>query len=60
MKIENANKERLIERLERNIEYVILSDQDMDRVSWPMQEGILISYNEAKLVIESLKSLNVK
>lgn len=47
--------EHLIKRLEKSVAFAEIEGEDMNDVSWGMQEGILISYNEAKAVIEALK-----
>lgn len=53
---ENINMEHLIKRLEKSVAFAEAEGENMDDVSWGMQEGILISYNEAKAVIEALKA----
>lgn len=42
---------KLIERMKGSIEFAEKEGENMDDVSWGMQEGILISYNEAKEVV---------
>ena len=51
--------EYLIKRLEKSVAFAELEGESMDDVSWGMQEGILISYNEAKVVIEALKAFKI-
>jgi len=46
--------ENLLSRLKTSISYAEKQGEDMDSVSWGMQEGILISYNEAKKIVEAL------
>ena len=41
----------LIEKMKRIIDTAEKGDEDMDDVSWGMEEGVLLSYNEAKLII---------
>lgn len=48
----------LIKRLERSVLFAECNNENMDDVSWGMQEGILISYNEAKIIIEALKDVS--
>lgn len=56
---ENINMEHLIKRLEKSVAFAEKEGENMDDVSWGMQEGVLISYNEAKEVIESLKAFKI-
>jgi hypothetical protein len=42
---------KLIKRMKTSVEYAENEGENMDDVSWGMQEGILISYNEAKEII---------
>lgn len=51
--------EHLIKRLTDSVAFAEQQGENMDDVSWGMQEGILISYNEAKAVIEALKAFNI-
>lgn len=41
----------LIKRIKGSIEFAEKEGENMDDVSWGMQEGVLLSYNEAKEVI---------
>jgi hypothetical protein len=41
----------LVKRLKERIKEAIKNKDDMDSVSWGYQEGILISPNEAKLIL---------
>lgn len=52
--------ENLIKRLEEGILYAIGNEEDMGCTSWEDQEGILISYNDAKTIVDSYKSLKLK
>lgn len=47
--------EHLIKKLIDRVAFAEKEGENMDDVSWGMQEGILISYNEAKVIIEALK-----
>ena len=49
-------KEELIERLSQSIAFAAEAGEDADAASWSYQEGILISCNEAKLIVEALKN----
>ncbi len=51
-------KELLLKRLQGSVKYAEKEGEDMDAVSWGMQEGILISYNEAKIIISALQKEN--
>jgi hypothetical protein len=55
----NINIEHLIKRLEKSVAFAEKEGENMHDVSWGMQEGILISYNEAKAVIEALKAFKI-
>lgn len=48
--------EHLIKRLKDKVAFAEKEGENMDDVSWGMQEGVLISYNEAKVVIKTLKA----
>lgn len=48
---------KLIERLKTSVEFAEKEGENMDDVSWDMQEGILISYNEAKKIINAFEAL---
>lgn len=50
---------QLIKRLTDSVAFAEKEGENMDDVSWGMQEGILISYNEAKAVIEALKAFKI-
>ena len=50
--------EHLIKRLKDSVAFAEKEGENMDDVSWGMQEGILISYNEAKAVIKALVELH--
>ena len=43
--------DKLIERIKKSVKFAEKEGENMDDVSWGMQEGILISYNEAKQII---------
>jgi len=51
--------EHLIKRLTDSVAFAEKEGENMDDVSWGIQEGILISYNEAKAVIEALKAFKI-
>ena len=48
----NKMSAELIERLAIKVQYAELEGEEMNDVSWGMQEGTLISFNEAKLLVE--------
>ncbi len=45
--------ESVIQSLE--IGFDDMDERDMDEISWGMQEGVLITGNEAKFIVEILK-----
>lgn len=47
--------EQLIKRLKDSVDFAEISGENMDDVSWDMQEGLLISYNDAKIIIPALE-----
>ena len=49
--------ENVIERLKRSVKFAEESGGDMDERSWGMQEGVLISENEAKNFIAAFEAL---
>lgn len=46
---------KLIDRLSSSISLAEREKEDMDSASWNRQEGILISYNEAKVIVNALR-----
>lgn len=50
----------LIKRLSNSVKLAERDGENMDDVSWGMQEGVLISYNEAKAIITALKQIYEK
>lgn len=49
--------EQFIKRLESSVSLAEKEGENMDDVNWNMQVGILISYNEAKVIIELLNTI---
>lgn len=47
----------LIERIKKSVELAEKEGENMDDISWGMQEGILISYNEAKKILFAVEAL---
>ena len=47
----------LIERIAKSVEFAEKEGENMDDVSWGMQEGILISYNEANKIVSLYETL---
>ena len=43
--------DKLIERIKKSVKFAEKEGENMDDVSWGMQEGVLLSYNEAKQII---------
>jgi hypothetical protein len=48
-------KELLLKKLQASVTYAEKEGEDMDAVSWGMQEGVLISYNDAKIIVSALQ-----
>lgn len=48
---------RLIEKIKSIINVAEKEGENMDDVSWGMQEGILLSYNEAKSIVSFYESI---
>lgn len=48
--------EQLIKRLSESINFAEEHGKDMDSANWGAQEGMLISYNEAKMILDALKT----
>jgi len=46
--------ERLKERIQSSIDFIKKSGDNMDSASWNYQEGILLSGNEAELILKNL------
>ena len=47
----------IIERLKQSVEFAEKEGENMDDISWEMQEGILISYNDAKKIMAYIRKL---
>jgi TPP-dependent indolepyruvate ferredoxin oxidoreductase alpha subunit len=47
----------LLERLKNSVAFMEKEKEDMDEVSWQYQDGIILSGNEAKYIIEKLEEL---
>ena len=46
----------ILEKLKFSVSVAEKCNEDMNAVSWGMQEGVLISCNDAKLLIELIES----
>ena len=55
MKTTEEIKEKLIKRLAESIDYAQKEGYSMDEANWAYEEGALITFNEAKLIIKALK-----
>lgn len=53
--MEKTEKQETIERLKADVEYAEANNYDMDDRSWGYEQGTLISYNEAKAIIQALQ-----
>ena len=49
----------IIKNIERQLEDIKKFKEPMDEASWGYEEGVLLSGNEAKAVIEQLKKVEV-
>jgi hypothetical protein len=48
--------EKLTKRLQGSIDYALDNEEDLNAVSWNYQEGVLITVNEAKLLLDLVKN----
>ena len=51
--------QKLKDRLQASVDFAIEQKEDMDVSNWNYQEGILLTPNEAKLVIDLVKKLTI-
>ena len=51
--------ELLKNRLQASIDFAVKMNEDFEAISWNYQEGVLLSHNEAKLVVELIKKLTL-
>ncbi len=51
--------EKLTKRLQGNIDFALDNEEDLDAASWNYQEGILITVNEAKLLLDIVKNCSI-
>ncbi len=56
--MDNSTK-RILDDLKSSVEIAQDCNEDMNAVSWGMQEGVLISCNDAKLLIELIEKSEV-
>lgn len=49
----------LLEKLKARSQTAIDCNEDLDAVSWGLQEGVLISCNDAKLIIELIEKSEI-
>lgn len=57
--MESKDKIELLKnRLQASVDYSEKMNEDLDAVSWNYQEGILMSCNDAKLIVELLDRYN--
>jgi len=50
-----VEEEKLIERLMFHLKH--MSKEEMDSISWRYEEGIIISGNDAKIIVNALKKI---
>jgi hypothetical protein len=48
--------QKLADRLQSSIDFATEHNEDFEDCSWTRQEGVLLNYNEAKLVVDLVKS----
>jgi hypothetical protein len=51
--------EKLTKRLQGCIDFALDNEEDLDAASWNYQEGILITVNEAKLLLDIVKNCSI-
>jgi hypothetical protein len=51
--------EKLAHRLQASIDFATEQKEDFEASSWNYQEGVLLNHNEAKLVVDLVKKLNI-
>jgi hypothetical protein len=51
--------EKLTKRLQGSIDFALDNEEDLDAASWSYQEGILITVNEAKLLLDIVKNCSI-
>jgi hypothetical protein len=51
--------EKLTKRLQGSIDFALDNEEDLDTASWNYQEGILITVNEAKLLLDLVKNCSI-
>lgn len=51
--------EKLTKRLQGSIDFALDNEEDLDAASWNYQEGILITVNEAKLLLDIVKNCSI-
>jgi hypothetical protein len=51
--------EKLTKRLQGSIDFALDNEEDLDAASWNYQEGILITVNEAKLLLDLVKNCSI-
>jgi hypothetical protein len=56
MNTEKTLLEKLTKRLEGCIDFALDNEEDLDAASWNYQEGILITVNEAKLLLDLVQN----
>ena len=51
--------EKLTKRLQGSIDFALDNEEYLDAASWNYQEGILITVNEAKLLLDLVKNCSI-
>jgi len=51
--------EKLTKRLQGSVDFALDNEEDLDAASWNYQEGILITVNEAKLLLDLVKNCSI-
>jgi hypothetical protein len=50
---------KLTKRLQGSIDFALDNEEDLNSASWNYQEGILITVNEAKLLLDIVKNCSI-
>mgnify|MGYP003659855607 CR=1 FL=1 len=51
--------QKLADKLQNSIDFAISLEEDLSASSWNYQEGVLLSHNEAKLIVNLVKNLAI-
>jgi hypothetical protein len=51
--------EKLTKKLQGSIDFALDNEEDLNAASWNYQEGVLITVNEAKLLLDLIKNCSM-